>query len=542
MPTSDIFQADDFIEATPESLARVAHTIIRVSEAFAVPAAARTKVITGQSPRVGSIQSYKQSSRAASSTPNLNFHSSPGISPISPTRKRWSPPSPGLSEIGSSDYFDSGASDNEGPPLMNSLVARARMQQSLTSGPSECDLTDDVRDDVFRTTSRNEQIAFPSSNSTRDSPVTESPMRQSMISSVVSNTTAHSSLLDHRHPRNNSNKFATIRTMTTEATSLSPSDAPSYSRTEASAVAAYLAEDSSRKSSGRDRKPSDSAVPDLSRVAEEEEIASRPSSKSGNSPNNHVTPPTKSSRAERVHLGKGIWPDDFIDAFSGASKSNPIPIKPRNADHVERSLSVSPPRKLAYAGAQDNAKTDTPAVLTPRRPSHRSRHSVDPAVLMPKDSLLSRDVSPTPPRPIARRSSSLKPGPTRSGGLLVPRKSFDEQRPEIESRNGTSHVPFPSGDESPGPSTGAMDERGPRGRFASEVSTPSGRRPRPISFDDLGKHRRSRYESMVNLGAGSNSADLLDNPPIREILTVTEDGKPSTHFVSNPIDHMALIN
>ena len=80
----------------------------------------------------------------------------------------------------------------------------------------------------------------------------------------------------------------------------------------------------------------------------------------------------------------------------------------------------------------------------------------------------------------------------------------------------------------------------PRGRFQSEIDgSSSRRRPRPQSYDDAGaKPRRSRFESMVNLGAASGTASASDLMPrnegsaVRQTLIVKEDGKLSTQFVS----------
>jgi hypothetical protein len=68
-------------------------------------------------------------------------------------------------------------------------------------------------------------------------------------------------------------------------------------------------------------------------------------------------------------------------------------------------------------------------------------------------------------------------------------------------------------------------------------------RARPSSYDELGnKPRRTRFESMVNLGVGSSNAsasdllsrDSLDGSAVRQALIVQEEGKPPTHFVSPP--------
>lgn len=72
-----------------------------------------------------------------------------------------------------------------------------------------------------------------------------------------------SSIFDLRRNSNAQNKFGTVRTVTTEATSLG-SEVPSFTRTEASSLAASLAEEMGRRRSTStegtrisDRKPSE---------------------------------------------------------------------------------------------------------------------------------------------------------------------------------------------------------------------------------------------------------------------------------------------
>ena len=86
----------------------------------------------------------------------------------------------------------------------------------------------------------------------------------------------------------------------------------------------------------------------------------------------------------------------------------------------------------------------------------------------------------------------------------------------------------------------------PRGRFQSEIDSASARRkPRPNSYDEYGAKppRRSRFESMVNLGVASSNAsasdlmsrDSYDGSAVRQTLIVREDGKAPTQFVSNAL-------
>ena len=124
--------------------------------------------------------------------------------------------------------------------------------------------------------------------------------------------------------------------------------------------------------------------------------------------------------------------------------------------------------------------------------------------------------------------------------------------------------------------TTSSDRSRLRGRFQSDIEGSSAvarRRARPSSYDELGStavgagvagigagggggpkrvRLRSRFESMVNLGASSpagvSASDLLaardsivdGSDPVRHRLVVREDGKPPTHFVSGLIHSLSL--
>jgi hypothetical protein len=390
-------------------------------------------------------------------------------------------------------------------------------------------------------------------------------MRQSVASSTLTDITTFSSLLEARRSLvsnqggANGGRFGTTRTNTTEATSYFASDPPSFGRTEASSIIPSLNDeyDRGRKKSGgdpraRDRKTSEAAGVDLTRVAEESEYG-------GSGRVSRLRPREKSSsgedgrtRARPIKLGKGKWPDDFFPPGSlspenGLSES-PKPIAP---------LSTTPPRKLAIVGKANGSTESIPQF--PRKPSHRSRHSLDTAPgLLPKDSVFGRDASPdnrtTPPtsKVIVPRRVSQGRNP-----CLVGRASLDNDgRPVLDDP-----VPFPrtisaSGDQSKhnnatsdpavlaeiNKSAAAERPKPVRGRFQSEIDGSSSRRkPRATSDDGSGQNPgRSRFESMVNLGVATNTAsasDLLNrNAPgdnmVRPTLIVREEGKPATQFVS----------
>ncbi|TCD71833.1 hypothetical protein EIP91_003176 [Steccherinum ochraceum] len=588
-----LFDRDDLIESTPESLCRVSKTVLALFAILDSPLPERSKVIQG-----GRAQNnpYGQGtgSRATASTPNLQRSVSPVSSPS--RQKRFSPPqlpvvrsdSPNESE-GSSGAGTAVASGGDkdtigslpSPPPRSPLRARPSIERSSIADSTRANISDSVRGSIAESFS----------------PSIMTTARQSLASSHLTSTTdtsAFSSLLElQRSSSSQNNKFGTIRTVTTEATSLSPSDTPSaFFSVEGSGGSSVPssptgAEDYASRKRGldnasnpvlkpyRERHPSETAFVDLSRVEEMDE--------SGSSANGKYrelsASPTKRSPTENgearskpsnIRLGKGKWPDDFLDAFSSpASESRSALLDElEGADSLVTPLSISsprstpisisPPRKLAIVTNRPEGSLD-PLPQFPRRPTHRSRHSVDTPGLLPKDSILRRDSSPdTPPTPrlMIRRNSSRN-GPHRNG-IYIPRNSDEEDmvpfpRTVSGEQNGTPPsqcVHFPS-EDSPKTSVTASvaptinKERPhppPRGRFQSEIDGASARRrPRPSSYDELGaKPRRGRFESMVNLGGASGDAsasDLMQSSAdgiVRQTLVVKEDGKPATQFRLGP--------
>ncbi|KAI0322777.1 hypothetical protein OF83DRAFT_1048659 [Amylostereum chailletii] len=564
LSSEDLFLRDDLIEGTSECLARVACTIIALLRWSETPPVDRSRVLRGgdgkslvkSSPYGGTI------SRAASSTPNLAMtHSSPV------GKKRWSPPSPGLPTVRS----DSPASSEGGT---------ARNGRDTPSGTSEVDDVPPIpppRSPLRSRPSERHSIADSTRASVGDSvraSMADSMTDQSVVSSVLTDSTAFSLLEVHR-TNSNHNRFGTMRTTTTVETSVAPSEWPSISRTEGSSISATMGDDTRKRDHPprRDRRPSETAPVDLSRVAEESEdfplrLASRVKQANGDK---------ERERVERINLGKGKWPDDFMDVLQPPTQTPPILVKrPTNSDDefptvARRSpLSISPPsptrsspRKVAIVGAsRTNESLESLPQFPPRRPTHTARHSVDNPVLLPKDSLFRRDSSPEAPgiatsgRVMLRRSSSKANGP-RSGVYMPRRNSPDEE--DQGSPGSDSPVPFPrtvsaehgggstptsqdtpSSSETP-PRSSFEDRRLlPRGRFQSEVDGSSTRRrPRPNSYDEFGaKPRRSRFESMVNLGVASSNAsasdllprDAMEGSAVKQTLIVREEGKAPTHF------------
>lgn len=589
VPSDDIFYRDDLIQATPETLCRVARTIISLIKLFENPPVDRGKVITGQG-RKGAVMASNNGpyppvspSRAASSTPNLLPRSVSPTSPSGLTRRRWSPPerpdSPqstgtakGVTANRSTTQINGDREIDEVPPIEGPTPRSPFRAQSQ----SRTEFMDDSVSPL--SVLQPLDIPFPqdltsqvSSPSTTDY-AAEYPPRQSRTSSNLTENTAYSSIFDlRRASSSNQNKFGTIRTVTTEATSCS--EVPSFTRTEASSIAASMAEEMGRRRSGepasrlRERRPSEPGIPDLVSLAEEEEnSACGSSSRDHQRESSRPREPERERETEaqvRVRLGKGKWPDDFLDAFKAQTPtpSRPIPIAASsNHNHVDAPissspLSASPARKFSFAGSsRHNDSTES----IPRRPTHRTRHSADvPPILMPRDSVLRLDGSPEGSpggSKVVLRRQSTRNG-ARRNGVHYPRDSVDE--PETEKNDNPRIVPFPravSGElaaratpspDSPSRGDGANNQDTPRvrGRFQSDIEDRARRGSRPTSYDELGRPRRSRYESMVNLGvasANASASDLMsrdsgDGSALRQTIIVKEEGKPATHFVSSLI-------
>lgn len=579
VPPDDLFMRDDLIEATPDSLARVAKNIVSLHQVHESPAVDKSRYMQGggQVQRTpSSPYNHGTASRGAASTPNLTAaqrSTSPISIPSPPGRKRLSPPQPSLPPVRSDSPNESEGSSGTRkasntaspnifqddfddvppvppPPPRSPLRPRPSMDRMSMADSTRVNVGDSVRGSMA-------DSYAPSLAATR----------QSLASTTITETTTYSSLLADRQRNNSSaqnSKFGTIRTFTTEATSLAPSEGVSSFRAEACSVPPSPAEEQC----ARKRKPSETAIADLSRVVEETDESGSSAngrSKSGKGGKGDVVEKER-AKPSPIKLGKGKWPDDFIDAFQGHLGSSALEDEELS---LQTPLSISPPRKLAVVGAARTNESVDSLPQFPRRPSHRARHSVDTPGLLPKDPLR-RDASPdgsVPPTPrVMLRRNSTRTGPHRNG-VYIPRNS-DEPKSSDDDL-----VPFPrtvSGEHSstppslgiqfPGSSTTALDvsnsskaaaasgqptsapnerPRQVRGRFQSEFEGSSRRKPRPNSYDEMGaKPRRTRFESMVNLGVGSSNAsasDLMQRDSYegntRQTLVVREDGKPPTQFV-----------
>lgn len=580
LPSEDLFQRDDLIEGSSESLARVAKTIIALIKFVDSPAPSRSKYLAGQG-KPGPSGPYSQGtiSRASASTPNL-ITAPP---PTSPTRKRWSPPTD-LPTVRS--YSPEDGSIKTPKPKVDS-----RSEASVADGnvvvmekpvPVPRILQPPPRSPLRKRSSKQldagglfswaRAAASPPRSSVADSTrasvgdasiqgsITDEPnVRQSVASTAITESTlstALSSVMDFGQSSSGGNKYSTIRTVTTDLTS----EAPSITRTEGSAIADDLAWKHTMENVGkfRDRKSSEVRAVDLSRVAEEtdESVSSKGHDRNRRDKGERrVTEQRKPIEKPAVHLRKGKWPDDFIDAFQSHNLRQPISPSLADEDLPSKStpISIPPPRKLAIVGA--NRRTEGLETLPqlPRRPTHRPRHSIDTPILTPKESLLRQDVdsaSSSSGRIMLRRHST-KLGVTHRIGTNTQSSSAEDR----SSPDAAPLVPFPrtvSGERdkrahspalspSSGETVGIHERpRFVRGRFQSDVEGSSARRsPRPSSYDELAVQPvRSRFESMINLGVASGTAsasdllsrESLDGRPIRMTLVVREDGKLPTHF------------
>ncbi|KAG5641912.1 hypothetical protein DXG03_003979 [Asterophora parasitica] len=572
LPEDDFFLRDDLIEATGESLARVARTIIALVKFTETPVTERSRFLSGlnQKPTNSIVvsspyQNTGTSSRASASTPNF-FRPSTSPAPTSPTRKRYSPPgglppvrsdSPDLTVRGTPFELDDdpktvtvSGSSNHVPHIMVPPPRSLLRVRSKRSCDSELTMWAKAAASPPRSPEYSgadvtppsiEDVSFADSYNARQS-IASSPATETSV------TTAASSVVDFRW--SSGNKYGTMRTMTTDATS----EAPSITRTEGSAIADELARKKSTDSGIRHHRDRKMSEVDLSRVVEEGDESASSASK-GRGRLLAAKGVSKLEKAPALNLRKGKWPDDFIDACQAHSSTRAISPKLPSPDSENRPkgstpISITPPRKLAIVGA--TRRNDTHEGLSPqfpRRPSHRARQSVDAPILMPKESILGRESSPDglttgPDGRVIFRRHSTKPGVPQRSAIYIARRS--------SSRDSDSGVPVPfpstvSGEHNgiPSPVNGpsSLDEkpRIPRGRFQSDVNDLSARRrARPNSHDELGARPvRSRFESMVNLGAGSANAsasdllsrDSIDGSAVRKTLILREDGKPPTHFM-----------
>jgi hypothetical protein len=550
VPTEDLFQRDDLIEASAESLARVARAVLslfRITES--PPAVERSKVLTGGG---GSGQRGPYgSSRATESTPNLVLARSTSPTSTPTQKKRWSPPTPGLPTVMDHglDTLREGLSSTRPPHIATDRLtplgpppprSPLRARSSSSRGGAYGDrgsLADSTRASLGESIRERESLA--------DS-------RQSLSSSARTDSTAFSSLLEVQRSGSggSAGRFGTVRTTTTDATSLHLNDDGS--------LAASLTDDLGRK------------PPDLHRVVEETESAATSSSggKKKSRSNGTATELAHSEelaekereRRRRINLGKAKWPDDFFDSSQQNLHAAALAEEFGTEGSITPPLLSTSPSQMSMHSVprRDADQVDELPPITPKRPMHRARHSVDTAVvLLPKPPRIRTDLDNASPTrgPLRRSNTQLSAGAVPRSGSLVPRADRDARTNSQESVPRSPRVPFPrsvSGDyvdhspvRQPSPQQvadlGSTADRPkmPRGRFTSEVDGASSRRrPRPNSFDIQGaKPGRSRFESMVNLGVVSSNPiasdiNTRDSVDVRQTLVVKEEGKPAVQYVS----------
>ena len=507
-----------------------------------------------------------RSKGASVSTPNLAIATTQWtnvpLSP-SPTKKRWALVSP-LPTVRSDSPDEAQSKVSKASGL---TPHPARDQRSLTSAQMEGSaiVSDSEEDDErFFDASASMGPRTPVSPqhpqaSALDRPAasaaglpTLAPSGRVSIASGVTHTTAHSSLLATGRmsmpEERASNTFGTMRTVTTVATTIPPSEVNSVSYPDSGRDVLSRQRSLDGYSGGtrpllstQERRPSETVPVDLSRVVEEsDEVGGLMRRESERKP--------VKSRPQPIQLKKGKWPEDFLDLMNAPSPTRPIPIKRATMDDVSPLPSSSPRKVSPLSNVLHTAaggSSESLSQLAPRRPSTRPRHSLDAPSGLAREIGFGRESSPGPDgilstsRLVPRRAST-KVNPANRNGMYVPRSGSASPSPD-----GLARVPFPrsvSGDHTgPGPVDTSFignPNRISRGRFNSEVESGTRRKPRPSSFDELGaKPSRSRIESMISLGAVSSNfsaSDLrssVDGSFVRKTLIVKEDGKSATHYV-----------
>ncbi|KAH8997825.1 Pkinase-domain-containing protein [Lactarius hatsudake] len=615
LPPEDLFLRDDLIEGTSDCLARVAKTINALVKWAETPVPTHSHLLRGGGSRLkpintslanaapGSPYRTGSSSRAVMSSPNLSSPPSPLSphteylqTPVTTTRR---PSHATLSQSRRYRITPTGTTSDrdEVPPILGprSPVRSRPSERSLLASPG------------------GDSLLAPSLNESARMSIADSTTGQSIASSNVTETSTYSSLLDagfglgFSAGRSGSGsgpygKFGTIRTVTTEATSFIPSEWPSLTRTEGSAMAASmlgcddtLAGDIANSIFGnnspnghvgiqrrrgslesptlrpRERKPSETVPVDLLRVVEESEELL-------NSNVAPITGPTdRAGRMEKINLRKGKWPDDFVDALQAPSR--PIAIRKPSPS----SLALSADARLiqgefgaADLGVSASINSSAGAISASASPPGGSVESLLQASSFPSTAIAPPLAAaaaaaaarrPTHPRmlllsvlALAQAEVALRRNSTRSGqrsGIYVPRRSSPDDGGSGGDGDSLIPIPFPravsgeyGGALSSSPFNTPSQSQSPS--FDPVERAPSNERERgglarvraggrgPNSYDEFGaKPRRSRFESMVNLGVASgeqaSASDLMardatEGSVSRQTLVVREEGRAPTHF------------
>jgi len=602
LPQRDIFQRDDLLEASSESLGRVAHTIISLCNIAEPP------------PRPPPRSPYLTTNVDVwMSSPNLP--SSHTVSPpLHQHRKR--------------------ASQSGTSPLPPPLSIRRSEDSNKPREPTLPYVTRRSLDlpDFQRTLPEPPVSPIPLRSPLRPNPSS----RASLMSTQTDSTNAPSSLLDNR---TSTQFFSTVRTTDTNVTSIYPSAESPFTRSDANlhlftqpqeeyqTPLTDLPRTTRRQSFDRERIPdrlcaiglngstydvlgggrrrerrsSELCNNDLSGVEELDEGTRRggpPGYSSGSgaevSPRRdspaRVLPQQAKGQPESTDQPGSPLRSDEYDISSERREGNSS--EEKDKDTTPRSSSLLKQVEIDLSTTPPPPKPSKPAGLPYRRPMHGHRHSVD-TVAHPLSHLPRFPSGPqgknkdlnyrgsSPSSSSGRDSSTPSPGanPPISPSAIVRRTSRPSPRGSYVPKAGVSssvvslalegpyttgreseaavsvpaliRVPFPrsaSGEpphSGPGsrlaalPSSletltpaemngnGMMNARNQHGgRYNSEVGIHRPRRTRPNSFDEGGvKPRRSRYESMVNLGTGSEALTREGSVHGEIITLVFADGK-----------------
>lgn len=548
--SDEIFDIEDLVAVpfTSDGLARVALTILAVKKLQDSPPPQKfqLKVET------------KQSSPSGSSPPSKNINA--GSPPVSPTTPK-SPTAQGRnhniyisSNVGSASASTPNLSRSTSPTSPTSPIPPIPAKRPRQVVPAAVSSSTQASVDVSPSAAADEEDVFgPVDSNIRTRPIVKlSTTSRASMASTHTDTSVYSSLLDNR-----STRYETIKSITTEATSLA-SDTPSLTHTEGSVVKAALAKESPQQRIRRlsspnspvdefprrkDRRRSDSI--DLSRVAEESEEGTIPTRRLNGNGNDSGSP-----QPQRViKLGQAKWPDDFMKVFD-LDKDRASPVKQSSGEggETERggcsgtvNLDDSVAKRKPSLVRSRRSLESTEPVIAPPSPSpisrvrpRNSQHRVATAAaaaelgsrVSPRSSL---EYSPV------RRPSQHSPVPVRTSldGELSPPVPFPRAPPlsqlsTLPSSSETLLLPQTtkkSPRESPTPTKVRLEAEPLKDRRSSFGDNPNPRIP-----------MRPRHES-INVSPGESKAERsliggMDGSQVRKTLIVKEDGKPATHYVS----------
>lgn len=362
LPNEDLFQRDDLIEATSESLARVAKTIIALIRYVAAPTPA-LKHVSGQantkptSPSLPLSLYGKGSSRsAATSTPNLPMDAPPP--PPTLTRKRWSPPSDLPTVRSNSRRKSSGSfSDDQPATAGDGTNQHARMvQASITDREVLTDKEMPPPRSPPRLWSFEVEEGQPGLFGYHaGSPRVSTSSKAHSISSAMTETTTSTTMSRLFDVASVASTAPSI--VGTEGSAIGKDFAQKHTELEAYSQETRLIQTLLDHSRVREMNDSGTASRGISRKWEKQQLG-KPASR----------------------LGKGKWPEDFMD-----------PLQPPKSPTTDfRSPSQ---RKLAIIGATQRNENVESLPQFPRQPTHRARHSINVPVQLMKDSVIRRDNS-----------------------------------------------------------------------------------------------------------------------------------------------------